>query len=238
MNILDIVKLHATESTNDYLKLRFRESVLPQFYTVVATHQTAGKGQMGAGWESEPGKNLTFSMFLRNDHGLNAFEVNKLTTVILASFLNSLDSISVKIKWPNDILSVDKKIAGVLIENSFVGSLLQHSIIGIGLNVNQQVFENLPHATSLKNITGGVHDLDDVLSRFIAFFKARYTDPARLISKYEDLLYGYLEEKTFEIDGVVHKAKVKGTDDQGRLKLLMSDNKMRVFNIKELSWLY
>jgi BirA family biotin operon repressor/biotin-[acetyl-CoA-carboxylase] ligase len=238
MNILNIVKLHATESTNDYLKLRFRESVLPQFYTVVTINQTAGKGQMGSGWESEPGKNLTFSMFLKNDHGLNAFEVNKLTTVILASFLNALGSISVKIKWPNDILSVDKKIAGVLIENSFVGTLLQHSIIGVGLNVNQKLFKNLPHASSLKNITGESYDLDAMLSRFISYFKTQYTDPAPLISKYEDLLYGYLEEKTFEIDGVLHKATVNGTDEQGRLKLLMSDNKTRVFNIKELSWLY
>lgn len=234
---MNIDKLHATESTNDYLKLRFRESKLSQLHTVITDHQTAGKGQMGAVWAAERGKNLTFSTLLYNDQGLTPFEINKLISVSLVQFLSTRLQIPVCVKWPNDILSVDKKIAGILIENFYKGSILSHSIIGIGLNVNQTTFDGLPKASSLSKITGKFYDLNELLIAFLEYLQQQIIDSKNVIDAYESCMYAYQEQKTFIIHGEQQEGLVLGVDDEGCL-ILQINGVSRTFDLKEVVWMY
>lgn len=152
---MNIIKLSAINSTNDYLKKLSAGQYLENFTVVVAEHQTAGKGQMGAKWSVVPGKNLTFSVLIK-DLLLEINEIFNLNAAVAISITETLESFNIPdicIKWPNDILAGNKKIGGVLIENSIKNNGEIFSIVGIGLNINQLDFENLPKASSLAVVT-------------------------------------------------------------------------------------
>ena len=143
-------------STNDYLAALCKESKAKEFYTVIAESQTKGKGQRGNSWESETGKNLTFSIVLYPTalEAKNQFSLSMLTALACFDALNNYTQ-GFSIKWPNDIYWQDKKIGGILIENELEGKYITQSIIGIGLNVNQEVFRSsAPNPVSLKQILG------------------------------------------------------------------------------------
>src|SRR5690606_23125860 len=136
---------------------------------VVANHQTNGRGQQGAGWDSEPEKNLTFSLLFQ-DLELPAHEHFKLNATISLTLLGFLEENGLKnlsVKWSNDILSGNFKIAGILIENTLKNGKIKDSIIGIGLNVNQENFPGLLQAASLKSLLGKDFDLDDLLKTLV-----------------------------------------------------------------------
>ncbi len=120
---MNIVKLHATTSTNDELKFRIRQSELPHLTTLYTMEQTRGKGQRGATWVSEKDKNLTFSILLTEKiQNLTPFLINQILSVTMVQWLKMDLQVQAKIKWPNDILSVQHKLAGILIENIFFGN--------------------------------------------------------------------------------------------------------------------
>jgi BirA family biotin operon repressor/biotin-[acetyl-CoA-carboxylase] ligase len=235
---LNIVKLHATTSTNDELKSRFRESELPHLTTVYTMEQTRGRGQQGATWVSEKGKNLTFSILLtKNIQNLTPFLVNKILSVTIVEWLKKELQVQAKIKWPNDILSVQHKLAGILIENNFTGKNLTSSVVGIGLNVNQETFENLPRAISLKNITGREFDLESLLISFLNVLQNNLRDPLRVAQEYHRYLYKYNQMTSFKSSKGTFKGIVKGTDLDGKLLLEVNDQ-LSAFELKELEWLY
>lgn len=149
------------ESTNCYLR-QYHQG-MPQYAVVTAAYQTAGRGQRGNGWESEPGRNLLFSMLYYPPADLlpsRQFQISKAVAVAVAEtvdrLLDGYDHPEVCIKWPNDIYVGDRKIAGILIENALQSSTrIAHSIIGMGLNVNQREFRSgAPNPVSAVNITG------------------------------------------------------------------------------------
>ena len=158
-----------TTSTNDYLANLCRESKAKEFYTVVAKSQTNGKGQRGNSWESESGKNLTFSIVLYP----TALEANKQFILSMLAALACHEALSnytngFSIKWPNDIYWKDKKIGGILIENELEGKYITQSIIGIGLNINQEAFHSdAPNPVSLKQIIGAEVNLQEVLMKAV-----------------------------------------------------------------------
>ena len=162
-------KLKETTSTNDYLAHLCKESKAKEFYTVIAESQTKGKGQRGNSWESEAGKNLTFSTVLYP----TALEANKQFCLSMLAALachealdNYIDGFS--IKWPNDIYWKDKKIGGILIENELEGKYIVQTIIGIGLNINQETFySDAPNPVSLKQILGVEVKLQEVLMKVV-----------------------------------------------------------------------
>ena len=162
-------KLRETSSTNDYLARLCKESKAKEFYTVMAESQTNGKGQRGNSWESEAGKNLTFSIVLYP----TALEANKQFCLsMLAAFAchEALDNYTdgFSIKWPNDIYWKDKKIGGILIENELEGKYIVQTIIGIGLNINQDVFRsNAPNPVSLKQILGAEIKIEEVMMKVV-----------------------------------------------------------------------
>ena len=153
--------IESTDSTNTLLKQLAAEGNPPEF--IYAGFQTAGRGQMGNGWESEANKNLLCSILLPPRK--NLFELNVAVSVAVRRLLGEYFTI----KWPNDIYWQDKTVAGILIENAIIGNEIKYSIAGIGLNVNQTKWKtNAPNPVSLKQITGKEYDLDVLMQQLYA----------------------------------------------------------------------
>ena len=142
---MNIIKLNAIDSTNTYLRQLSMTEVVEDFTVVTANHQTNGRGQMGTQWDSQVSKNLMVSVFKDVSH--LDLECNFYISIVVSlSILEALKTFNIKnlkVKWPNDILSENKKIGGILIENIIKQTKLNATIIGFGLNVNQTQFDNL-----------------------------------------------------------------------------------------------
>lgn len=233
---MNVVKLHATGSTNDALKLRFRESVIPHLTALYTTSQSQGRGQRGTTWQSEDGKNLTFSVLVTEGlENLSIFQLNQIVSVALAEWLIEKFQIQAKVKWPNDILSVKKKLAGILIETVFKKQHLNHAIIGIGLNVNQTEFKGLPHAISMAQLTGVTYDLEELLFSFLQHLKNRLLRSEELLHKYNDYLFKHGQIADFKKDESLFKARVDGVNQNGHL-LLTHDGMQQSYEIKTIKW--
>ena len=151
-----LIELEETDSTNRYLTLLCDRELVSEYTTVRADYQTAGKGQRGNTWESERGKNLLFSLVLYPTflEAHRQFLLSQLTALAVKETLE-LWTDEIRIKWPNDIYWKEKKICGLLIENELSAEGIARSIIGIGLNVNQEIFHSdAPNPVSLRQITG------------------------------------------------------------------------------------
>ncbi len=168
-------------STNSYLLAHLRDN-LPDGYTVYTFEQTAGRGQAGNSWESEAGKNLLFSRLLRpNIDATEAFRITQWISIVIYEALSTYIPIghNLSIKWPNDIYYGDKKLCGILIESGLVGKQIDYAIAGVGVNVNQRVFQSdAPNPISLVHILGKEVDLDALMEQINTTFE-----------QYQDLLY-------------------------------------------------
>lgn len=227
-----IVWIDECDSTNSRAAAAVAENGL-----CVATHrQTAGRGQRGNSWEAEPGKNLTFSTVTVPDTPFAAnrqFELSMAVALAVADTVNELLAEAglnqrAKVKWPNDIYVDDRKIAGILIENSLSGKYLQRSIAGIGLNVNQSIFRSdAPNPTSITLLTGRTYDLNRVLRQLAdTLFTATQavidgsTDTGTLLARYKAQLWRGEGEHLFrEPQGAEFRASIADIDPQGPLKL-------------------
>ena len=183
----DIIWFESIDSTNEECRRRIYD--IDNLSVVAALSQTSGRGQRGNVWLSEPGQNLTFSIVLKFTanvmagelepmHAYDQFVLSEIAALSVVDMLAEHD-IQAKIKWPNDIYVGDRKICGMLIENSLRGEWLQHSIIGIGLNVNQRNFDvTLPNPTSIVLCNGITedYDLDYILEKFMDIFKHYITE--------------------------------------------------------------
>lgn len=235
---MQLVKLHATTSTNDELRARFRESVTPHLTALYSLSQSQGRGNRGTVWQSENGKNLTFSVLItKNLTGMTVFELNQLVSVALVEWLIDDLKIQAKIKWPNDILSVHKKLAGILIENTLKKNDWSHSIIGIGLNVNQIDFDHLPKAISLKNLTGQTYVLEELLVSFLTYLDRALNNRAQTIDRYLSHFYKYQQKMTFEIENELVEAQVSGVTKNGEL-LLKKEGQLTAYDLKQVRWNY
>lgn len=243
---MQIIKLSAIDSTNSYLKQLAANQTLPDYTVVMAENQILGRGQRGGKWQSEAGKNLMFSIIADISFvGLNkAFFISVATSLAVVKTLKAFDIPKLKVKWPNDILSANKKICGILIENTVAKQKLKNTIIGIGLNVNQTKFANLPQASSLKNITGEQYDLDALLStivnklkHYISMLKqGRYDD---LMQEYDDLLFRKNRPSTFtDKNGSVVLGIIRNITPSGKLVVELEDGVLKEFGLKELTLLY
>ena len=147
----NIIELDVVDSTNNYASKLVAEMEVLEGTVLIAHFQGEGKGQRGNVWTSEPGKNLTFSLVLKPKKvsPSEAFVISKIVSLAICKYLETVVEEDVFIKWPNDIYVGEKKICGILIENQFKGKNFENAIIGIGLNVNQTNFQNLPRVTSL-----------------------------------------------------------------------------------------
>ena len=165
----DILWLEETDSTNRYARRHI--SSIDNMSVIATKIQTAGKGQGEHTWQSEPGKNLLFSIVLKNPSILPSQQV-RISDIVAESVKELLANHDIEawIKPPNDIWVKEKKICGILIEHSLIGNRISWSIIGIGLNVNQSSFpDDLPNPTSMI-LENKVFDIEDLLSEFMDIF--------------------------------------------------------------------
>lgn len=239
-SITRLITLDSTPSTSSYIA--GIAATLPHGAVVTAYAQTAGRGQRGNSWEAEPGANLTFSMLLRPD-GIRAAEQFSLSEAValgIASVLQQyLPGTPVRIKWPNDIYAADRKICGILIENSLVGPVIRHSIAGIGINVNQTVWRSdAPNPVSMAQIAGHAFNTDEVLGRVCDAIMHELTLPVTdRHDRYMASLWGrdgltYRDTAT----GEIFRAAIHTIAPDGMMTLAPADGSpMRTYAFKEVA---
>lgn len=240
---MHLIKFDAIDSTSAFLRKMMEETDVPDRTVVWALDQRNGKGQPGRSWETEKGKNLTFSMlckfksFRAKDH----FILNILISTAIYRVLNAYGIPGLRIKWPNDIMSGKHKICGILIENQLAGQQLKKSIIGIGLNVNQVEFKNLPIAASLYQLTGKYFELEPLLTNLVSEIAACLPSivdsvTSELRSSYVNLLYGLNERLQFrdcEKDELFEGA-IRGIDESGMLLVEQSCGLQQAYTFRTI----
>ena len=223
---MKIIKLDAIDSTNSYLKRLLLKDSLDDLTVVVSNHQTSGKGRNGNIWENQPSHNLAFSIYKKfiNLDVKNKFMLNVISSLSVFQLLKENNLNKLTIKWPNDIMAGNGKISGILIENSVKGKLINHSIIGIGINVNQKKFNDLPNATSLFMETGLEFSLDSLASRLVEIFSKNFL---RFKKNEEDLLKFYnnqlylknIDSNFIDLDKKKFSGKIICVNIKGELKI-------------------
>lgn len=241
-----------THSTSTLLREQYTDA-LPHLYTIRTDYQTAGRGQAGNTWESEKGKNLLFSTLLRHKelHATEQWRISMWVAITLWEVLaKHLDKERLTIKWPNDIYYGDKKLVGILIENALIGQYVEHSIVGIGVNVHQMNWQsNAPNPISMKEITGREYDIEGLLNEWICSMKSWKN------SKIEDLSSAYLQhlyrregwheyverEVSIAPTAIAEKgtrntflAKIVTVTEQGELILRLQDNAEKKYHFKQI----
>lgn len=242
---MKLIKLNAISSTNTFLKELSKNTPLEDFTVVVAENQTNGRGQQESIWISEPSKNLTFSIYIK-DLRLKIKDnkyLNYAVSLAIYAVLKSKNIPNLAIKWPNDIVSGNKKICGILIENSIQKDCIQNSIIGIGINVNQEKFsETIKNVTSLKKIVHTNFDLDDLLNEICFELK----NQLQLLFQKK---YPFLEEKYLKV--LFQKDKpmmfkdsknnlflgiIRGISETGNITIELENETLKEFGVKEISF--
>tara|TARA_R110002051_G_scaffold241712_1_gene302062 strand:- start:32118 stop:32852 length:735 start_codon:yes stop_codon:yes gene_type:complete len=244
---MHLIKLDATASTNVYLKKLSKSSTLADFTIVVAKEQLEGKGQMGSSWQSEEGKNLTFSI-LKHHEALFAqdhFYLNITVSLAIYQVLKALEIPDLSIKWPNDILSGNSKICGILIENMLSGEKITTSIIGIGLNVNQTRFNSLPKVSSLHLLKGKTFDLDSILIAVAEnleelFAKLKNGQKEFLKEAYLSVLFKKNKASTFNqlSTNQLFVGIIRSVSEEGKLEVEVEDQLWKAYDLKEIKLMY
>ena len=230
---MKMIKLDAIDSTNSYLKKLLLKENINDFTVVVSKHQTNGRGRNGNLWANKPSLNLAFSVYKRfNNFSVNEkFMLNIVSSVSVYEVLKKYKLNNLTIKWPNDIMTENKKIAGILIENSVRGNKINHSVIGVGININQSQFLDLPNATSVFLESGKKHsvekiavELKDAIKKNFTNFEIRETE---LIEFYNSVLFKRNVTTDFT---TVNAKKIQGTiigvNKEGTLSLKQKNHKV------------
>ena len=238
------IHLNETHSTNSYLReLIMREKEQPEGTVVITDYQTAGRGQKGNSWESERGKNLTFSILLHPNHippGKQIF-LSQLISIAIVGVLKKYDR-HFTIKWPNDIYWKEKKIAGMLIEVDLTGSSLSNAIIGIGININQRHFKSdAPNPVSLTQITGKEHNLSELLEKILDSIVDEYNkytpdNEEEIRQKYMALLFRNKGVYPYLYGEEIFNASIEGIEPNGQLILKKENGSIHTFAFKEISF--
>ncbi|MEJ8800854.1 biotin--[acetyl-CoA-carboxylase] ligase [Pontibacter sp. H249] len=233
--------LPACPSTNSEAQQLLLKNEATEGCTVITAHQTAGRGQRGNTWEAEPNKNITLSVilmpkFLAIKH---QFYLNIAVSLGVLDLLRELGLAKAQVKWPNDLYFEDKKLGGILIENTINSLTLQHSIAGIGLNINQLQF-GYTTATSVAKVLGSELNLEQVTQRLLELLEKRYLElrngkTAKLKYEYLQALYRYQEKHMFEVQNQLVIGHILGVDDEGRLAVDIA-GELRYFGFKEIAF--
>ena len=240
---MEIIHLEEVDSTNAYIMRNVAELEAPVM--VSAYRQTAGQGQRGNSWEAEPGKNLTFSIFYRPEWlpPMAQFSMSEAVALAVVDFL-AVHGIEAKIKWPNDIYVDDSKICGILIRHSVMGGVVSHSVIGVGIDVNQtQFLSDAPNPVSMKQITGETYDLPQLEKEIAGIMEERLklisTEEERLALHKEFMgklwrgdgrLYPFIDTAT----GENFMASIEDIAFYGPMTLRLYDGSLRTYAFKEV----
>ena len=239
---MQIIKLDATESTNQYLDELFCNIDLEDYSMVVSKYQSRGRGQFGNFWYSEKDKNLLISILKKNiDICIkDQFYINIRVSLSVYMTMKFFKVPNISIKWPNDILSCEKKIAGILIKFALKHKLVRYAIIGLGINVNQTSFNNLPNASSMKCVLGNSIEIDKLRTEFIKYLKYYFKiqDKDELLMQYNNLLFRKDQLCDFKMNnGTFFKAKIICVQSNGKLQLRINET-IKDFDLKSIKMIY
>lgn len=240
---MEIRRFDSLESTNKYCKL-LDPSTVEEFLVVVAKAQTAGEGQRGNVWVSEPGENLTFSIILKPSflYAKDQYQLTMMTAVAVAESLGqTLTDKRVWIKWPNDIYVDDKKICGILTICNIVGNNISNAICGIGVNINQTQFPDwVPNPTSLQLLLGERIETEGMLSLILDRITKDYNllknDSEVILRRYMKRLYRLGIEADYMVRGERIRATITGVDSFGRLMLRDNCGMEHLCGMKEVTF--
>ena len=240
--------LDTIDSTSTELRRRMSVEELPHGYCISADFQTSGHGQATNRWESEDGKNLLFSLLLRPTviPAAEQFVITELVTLAIINALQDYIRQKITIKWPNDIYVGDKKLCGILIENALCGSTIDTCIVGIGININQELFvSDAPNPVSLKQLNGRDNDRGEILAdiyqnilNYYGYLADNWQNndiKQSLHYEYMNNLYrrtGYHNYSTSE--GEHFRAEIEDIGPQGHLTLRLESGELRTFAFKEV----
>ncbi|MGL4292221.1 MAG: biotin--[acetyl-CoA-carboxylase] ligase [Bacteroidales bacterium] len=240
----EIIHLEQTHSTNNYLRHLVEATRSTEEGTVVwADFQSAGRGQQGNTWESEPSKNLLFTLLLcpQEIKARDQFVISQVVSLGIIDVLNELRE-GFSIKWPNDIYFGNKKVAGILIENDLSGQTLHHSYIGIGLNVNQEVFlSDAPNPISLFQITNEKLNrevlLEKILNKVIHYYMMALEEKQIHIQKlYMDRLFRNKGFHSYAESGRHFLARISHIHPAGHMTLVDENGKEKTYDFKEVEF--
>ena len=240
----EIIHISETNSTNNYLKELLQTQNVDERTVVWADFQSAGKGQRGNGWESEAGRNILFSIVLFPGF-IKAGEQFILSQIVSLAVANCLQEYTegISIKWPNDIYWNEKKICGILLENTILEDNIGHSVAGIGININQENFRSdAPNPVSLKQITNRDYNLEEILKTVVDNINVYYQQIN--IGKTDSLIKQY-KESLFRKDGYHlyndgisnFLARIQDVDSSGLLILKTKEGEERHFAFKEVKYI-
>ncbi|MBE9492455.1 MAG: biotin--[acetyl-CoA-carboxylase] ligase [Bacteroidetes bacterium] len=241
-----IIKLDNVDSTNYYALKLLEEQNVEDGTVITANYQTLGKGHGKNLWFSDPGTNLLLSIILFPNFlkAETQFLLNKTISLGILDFVSPLvKDRNCTIKWPNDIYINDRKTAGILIQNSIHGYVFQNTIIGIGINMNQEKFpDDIPNPTSIKIESGSFYDLEACRKKLLKSIRLRYHQLKSGIEEmihrdYLHSLYWYNEYHNFKIQNRKFKARITGVNEFG--KLILEDEKKEITecDFKEVEYL-
>lgn len=247
---IPIIWLDSVDSTNT--EVYRRADRLDNMSVIAARDQTAGRGQRGNSWLVDPGTNLTFSMYLRFGEGHlpplpaeDQFVLGEAATLAVARLMEE-EGIDARIKWPNDIYVRNRKICGMLIENSLEGRYVRSSIVGIGVNCNQTDFPpQLANPVSMKILTGRHFELEPLLCRLAELLRENVLKLSDVEGRRElreaflSKMYriGQLHDYTDLVTGEVFKGTIVGLGKDSRLKVRKEDGSYKEFAFKEISYI-
>ena len=236
------------DSTSTELRRRMSAEELPHGYCISADFQTAGHGQATNHWESEDGKNLLFSLLLRPSV-IPASEQFVITEIVTLAIINALQDYirqRITIKWPNDIYVGDKKLCGILIENALCGPTIDTCIVGIGININQELFvSDAPNPVSLKQLNGRDNDRGEILTEIyqnILNYYGYLADNWQNNDIKQSLHYEYMNNLYRRVgyhnysspEGEKFSAEIEEIGPQGHLTLRLQSGELRIFAFKEV----
>lgn len=238
--------LRQVDSTNTYATGLLTNVNTPEGTLVFTDHQTQGRGQRGNSWSADAASNITASIILKPSFLplQKAFYISKITALAVYDVLTenpATGQFDIKIKWPNDILANGRKIAGILIENQLQGAAIGHSVVGIGLNVNQAEFGALNgFATSMALLSGQPSDRTAVLEHLCMalekwYLRLKQGKYAQVNEAYFDALYGYGQNlKLEEPSGALIEGLLNTVQENGLLEVLLRDGSVKHYDVKEV----
>jgi len=237
--------LKETESTNLFMRKLSEGENLASGSVVLADLQTAGRGLYGNSWESEGGKNLTFSVML-HPVDVSANQLFVISEMVALSIKQTLEKYfsDITVKWPNDIYYGEKKIAGILIENVLFDGKIVQSIVGIGINVNQTAFlSDAPNPVSMALITGEYYDRMDLLGDFREIFakqceRLNSLHFASIHNEYLNAIYRKDGFHKYQDAHGVFEACIDDIEPSGHLILKRTDGVISRYNFKEVMLIF
>ena len=241
---MKIIKLDAIDSTNSFLKKKSSNQEIDDFTTVYTQNQFKGRGRTAKQWISEPNKNIALSLFKRfkKTDLEHIFLLNVIVSISILELLEKYQIKDVKVKWPNDVMVKNKKISGVLIENKIKKNNSINSVMGIGINVNQQNFPDFLSATSIVNEIGSVSEIDLLANELAVIIKSNFkflkSKSKIYLDHYNNKLHNKNQTVRFKNNiGKIEVGKIVKVDFRGNLMIMNEKGKIEYFKENEIKFL-